>query len=150
MQRMTYVPPSELTPEELELLDLAASESIVPVEPPAAVRGKIMEAIRQVPGPHESHTIRADEGIWKTVGEGARTKKLGRGKFLLELDPHAVLPAHDHEGGEDSYVVRGSCHIGGLSLNAGDFHHADAGARHGDVVASAHGCLLLIAVAAAA
>jgi anti-sigma factor ChrR (cupin superfamily) len=146
---MTLVP-SDLTQEELELLDRAAAEAIVPVEPPADVRGRVMEAIRSVPGPHESHTVRADEGIWKTVADGARTKKLGKGKFLLELDPHAVVPAHDHEGGEDSYVVRGSCHIGGLSLNAGDFHHADAGARHGDVVASAQGCLLLISVAVAA
>jgi anti-sigma factor ChrR (cupin superfamily) len=144
---MTHVS-TDLTPEELDLLDAAAAESIVPVEPPAAVRSKVMAAIASVPGPHESHTIRADEGIWKTVADGARTKKLGQGKFLLELDPHAVVPAHDHEGGEDSFVIRGSCHIGGLSLNAGDFHHADVGARHGDVVASAQGCLLLISVAA--
>jgi len=142
--------PEDLTADELDLLDRAAAEAIVPVEPPAEVRGRVMEAIRQVPGSHESHTIRRDEGIWKKIADGVRTKKLGRGNFLLELDAHAVLPAHDHEGGEDSYVVRGSCHIGALSLNEGDFHHADAGARHGDVVASAQGCLLLITVAAAA
>jgi anti-sigma factor ChrR (cupin superfamily) len=139
-----------LSPEELELLDRAVSVSVAPVEPPVDVRAKVMAAIHSVPGAHESVTIRVDEGTWRTVAAGARTKKLQRGTFLLELDPHAVLPAHDHDGGEDSFVVRGSCHIGALALNTGDFHHADAGAHHGDVVASAQGCLLLITVAVAA
>lgn len=139
-----------LSPEEVELLDRVAAGSIEPVEPPAEVRAKVMAAVASVPGAHESLTVRADEGTWKTVAPGVRTKKLRRGSFLLELDPHAVLPAHDHDGGEDSFVVRGSCHIGALALNAGDYHHADAGAHHGDVVGSAEGCLLLITVAVAA
>jgi anti-sigma factor ChrR (cupin superfamily) len=113
-----------------------------------------LEAIRSVPGAHESRTVRAEEGKWTTVAPGARTKVLtkeaARMSFLLDLDPHATLPAHDHEGGEDSYVIRGSCHIGALALHVGDFHHADATAHHGDVVASADGCLLLITVARAA
>lgn len=136
------------SPEELELLDRIAAESLDPVEPPSAVRERVMQGIRNVPGAHESRTVRADEGKWFTLAPGARTKKLTKeGRkvtFLLELEAHAVLPAHDHEGGEDSYVVRGSCHIGGLALNTGDFHHADATAHHGDVVASADGCLLLV------
>jgi anti-sigma factor ChrR (cupin superfamily) len=66
--------------------------------------------------------------------------------LLLELEPEAILPAHDHDGGEDSYVIRGSCRIGAVALSAGDFHHVDAGAHHGDVVASAEGCLLLLTV----
>lgn len=146
--------PPVFSAEELELLDRAAAESIEPVEPPAAVRDRVMAAIRRIPGPHQSHTVRAGEGTWKSIAPGARTKKLTsdarRVTLLLELDPGAVLPEHGHEGGEDSYVVRGSCHIGGLALNAGDFHHADAHSTHGDVVASAEGCLLLITVAKAA
>jgi anti-sigma factor ChrR (cupin superfamily) len=70
--------------------------------------------------------------------------------FLIELEPHATVPAHDHEGGEDSYVVRGSCRIGALALDTGDFHHADVTAHHGDVVASDDGCLLLLTVTRAA
>ncbi|HYI08615.1 MAG TPA: cupin domain-containing protein [Thermoanaerobaculia bacterium] len=137
-------------PEDLQLLDQLAAESLEPVVPPASVRDRVMQGIRNVPGPHESRTVRADEGKWFVLAPGARTKKLTkegrRVTFLLDLDPHAVLPAHDHEGGENSYVVRGSCHIGGLSLSTGDFHHADATAHHGDVVASADGCLLLVTI----
>jgi anti-sigma factor ChrR (cupin superfamily) len=137
-------------PEDLLLLDRVAGQVIVPVAPPAFVRAKVMDAIRNVPGSHESRTVRAGEGKWSTIAPGARMKMLskeaGRMTFLIDLDPFATVPGHDHEGGEDSYVVRGSCCIGALGLETGDFHHADATAHHGDVVASADGCLLLLTI----
>jgi anti-sigma factor ChrR (cupin superfamily) len=136
--------------EELLLLDRVAAQVIAPVDPPAFVRAKVMDAIRNVPGSHESRTVRAEEGKWSTIAPGARMKMLskeaGRMTFLIDLDPFATVPGHDHEGGEDSYVVRGSCCIGALGLETGDFHHADATAHHGDVVASADGCLLLLTI----
>ena len=137
-----------LSPEDLQFLDRVAAEAISPVAPPTAVRAKVMEAIRNVPGAHESRTVRAEEGKWSTIAPGARMKVLskesGRMTFLVDLDPHATIPGHDHEGAEDSYVVRGSCQIGALSLNTGDFHHVEHTAHHGDVTASADGCLLLL------
>jgi anti-sigma factor ChrR (cupin superfamily) len=137
-----------LEPDDLLLLDRVAAQVIAPVDPPAAVRAQVMDAIRNVPGAHESRTVRAEEGKWSTIAPGARMKVLskesGRMTFLIDLDPFATVPGHDHEGGEDSYVVRGSCRIGALGLDTGDFHHADATAHHGDVVASADGCLLLL------
>ena len=150
-----------LSREELELLDRIACAAIEPVPPPSAVRGRVMESIRaipqldqSVPSPEESMTIRADEGVWKTIAPGARMKRLSkdarRTVFLLDLDANAIVPAHDHEAGEDSYVIRGSCFIGGLGLYVGDFHHSDGGSHHGDVVASDEGCLLLITMAIAA
>ncbi len=149
-----------LTLEELELLDRIAAESIEPIDPPAEVRARVLAAIRRtpqtldesVPGEHESRTVREAEGSWRSCAPGVRTKKLskdvrrGTMTLLLELEPEAILPAHDHDGGEDSYVIRGSCRIGAVALSAGDFHHVDAGAHHGDVVASAEGCLLLLTV----
>ena len=149
----------ELTDEELALLDRIAAEAIDPVEPPASVRARILSEIgsrrpldESVPGEHESLTLRSEEGRWVAVAPGVRTKKLRRDArrgtmtLLLELDPLAIAPAHDHEGGEDSFVIRGSCRIGAIALDQGDFHHVDAGAHHGDVVASAQGCLLLLTV----
>lgn len=147
-----------LTQEELELLDRIACAAIDPLPPPAAVRERVMESIRatphldqSVPSADESVTVRADEGTWKTIAPGARMKRLtkdaSRVVFLLDMDPEAIVAAHDHDGGEDSYVIRGSCSIGGLGLAQGDFHHSDAGSHHGDVVASSEGCLLLITMA---
>lgn len=150
-----------LTREELDLLDRIAVSAIEPVDPPSAIRTRVLDSIRaipqldtSVPSADESVTVRADEGTWKTVAPGARMKRLTkdarRTVFLLDLEPNALLTAHDHEGGEDSYVLRGSCHIGGLGLALGDFHHSDAGSHHGDVVASDEGCLLLITMEVAA
>ena len=144
-----------LTRDELELLDRIAAETTVPCEPPPAVRARVLDLIRMtpqldesVPGEHESLTVREAEGTWKTVAPGARMKPLARDDrrfvFLLEMEPSSVVWAHDHEGREDSYVVRGSCHIGALGLYTGDFHHVERGAHHGDVVASEDGCLLMI------
>lgn len=148
-----------LSLEDLKLLDRIVSESIDPIQPPPDVRTRVLSAIRHrqpldesVPGDHESVTIRAEEGRWVTVAPGVRTKKLskdarrGTMTLLLELEPKAIAPAHDHEGGEDSFVVRGSCRIGAIALHQGDFHHVDAGAHHGDVVASEEGCLLILTV----
>jgi anti-sigma factor ChrR (cupin superfamily) len=139
-----------LTHEEWELLDRIVGETIEPVEPPPSVRASILKAIRAVPGPHESRTIRAAEGKWTVIAPGVRMKSLDkrpdRRTFLVELEPDATLPEHGHEGGENTFVVRGSCRIGALALNTGDFHHADAGAHHGDVVASEDGCVLLLTV----
>ena len=150
-----------LTQEELELLDRIACAAIDPVPPPAAMRGRVMEAVRatpqfdtSVPSPEESVTVRANEGTWIAVSPGAKakllTKDARRKVLLVELDPHAIIAAHDHDGGEESYVIRGSCFIGGLGLSVGDFHHTDAGSHHGDVVAGAEGCLLLLTMAVAA
>lgn len=147
------------THDELKLLDRIVAESIEPIDPPAAVRARVIESARRtrqldesLPGEHESRTVRSEEGNWRSCAPGVRTKKLskdparGTATFLLELEPRAILPAHDHEGSEDSYVVRGSCRIGAVALYAGDFHHVDAGAHHGDVVSSDEGCLILLTV----
>ena len=139
-----------LSPDDLQFLDRVAAEAVAPVPPPPAVRAKVMDAIRNVPGAHESRTVRAEEGKWSAIAPGARMKVLskdaGRMTFLVDLDPAATIPEHDHDGAEDSYVVRGSCQIGALSLHTGDFHHVESTAHHGDVVASADGCLLLLTV----
>jgi anti-sigma factor ChrR (cupin superfamily) len=150
-----------LSAEDLQFLDRIAAEAIPPVDPPAALRAQVLEAARRarpldesVPDSGECLTVRDGEGTWKTIAPGTRMKRLARDPrrtiFLLELDPHAVVDAHDHEGSEDTYVIRGSCHIGSLGLAAGDFHHVESSAHHGDVVASAEGCLLMITLAAAA
>lgn len=150
-----------LTREELDLLDRIAVAAIEPAPPPAAVRARVMDAIRSVPqrdisvpSAEESLTVRAAEGTWKTIAPGTRMKRLAKDArrtiFLLDLDPDVVVDAHDHEGSEDTYVIRGSCSIGALGLAAGDFHHVEATAHHGDVVASAEGCLLMITLSVVA
>ena len=73
------------TREELALLDQFAADTIEPIAPPAMVRTRILEAVRRtpqldesLPGEHESRTVRADEGNWRSCAPGVRTKKLSK------------------------------------------------------------------------
>jgi len=138
-----------LTIDELTSIDELMAQSIEPVAPPVSVRTQILEAIRTTP--QNSTTLRADEGRWKTVVPGVDMKRLSRDEHrktvtvLLRFEAGAVLPAHDHRGNEQTYVIEGSCYIGSVGLSQGDFHHVDAGEHHGTVV-SKEGCMLLLVV----
>ena len=145
-------------PKDTEFVNRMAAHAISAGDPPDVVRAKVLEAIRtnrplDESVPARSITVRASEGTWKTVAPGTRMKRLLRDErrvvFLIDLDPDSIVEAHDHEGAEDTFVIRGSCRIGSLAVSAGDFHHVEADAHHGDVVASRDGCLLLISVSVA-
>ena len=139
-----------LTREETELLDGIVAESIDPVAPPPELRRRILDTIRATP--QNSRTVRSDEGRWQPLPfPGVRVKTLSvddernTATILMMFDPGARLPAHDHRGDEQAFVVSGSCRIGAVHLRQGDFHRAGAGSHHGDVV-SDEGCVLLLVV----
>jgi len=139
-----------LTRDDADLLDSIVAESIEPIAPPPQLRRRILDAVKGVP--QNSRTVRAGEGRWRVLPfPGVRLKTLsvdeerGTATILLSLDPGARLPAHDHHGDEESFVVSGSCRIGSIHLRQGDFHRAGGGSHHGDVV-SDEGCVLLLVV----
>ena len=139
-----------LTAEETDFLDGIVAEAIDPVAPPPELRRRILDAVRATP--QNSRTVRSEEGRWAPLPfPGVRVKTLSiddernTATILLKFDPGARLPAHDHHGDEQSYVVSGSCRVGAVHLRQGDFHRAGAGSRHGDVV-SDEGCVLLLVV----
>jgi len=131
--------------------------SIDPVAPPAEAKLQILAAIGSSAPldeslPEKSRTIRAGEGRWfRQQVDGVDVMPLsvdrerGIATIMLRLAPGSILPAHDHRGAEESYVVSGSCRIGSVALRQGDFHHVDAGQHHGTVVTD-EGCLLLLVV----
>lgn len=139
---------------------LVIAQGLDPVEPPASVKAAILGAVRSAQQadetvPATSRTVRAGEGQWfdhpMRGVTGVQVKKLsydrerGLATILMKFDPGAVYPPHDHHGGEECFVVSGSCRIGDAYLRAGDFHHADAGSHHGAVI-SDEGCVLLLVV----
>jgi anti-sigma factor ChrR (cupin superfamily) len=139
-----------LTRDDMQLLDGIVAESIDPVAPPPELRRRILNAVRGLP--QNSLTVRSDEGRWTLLPfPGVKLKTLsvdekrGTATILISLDPGSRLPAHDHHGDEESFVISGSCRIGSISLRQGDFHRAGEGSHHGDVV-SDEGCLLLLVV----
>jgi anti-sigma factor ChrR (cupin superfamily) len=139
-----------LTRDDVNVLDSIVAETIEPIAPPPELRRRILDAVRGVP--QNSRTVRADEGRWHVLpfpGVAVKTLSVdenrGTATILMRFQPGARLPAHDHHGDEESYVVSGSCRIGSIHLRQGDFHRAGAGSHHGDVV-SDEGCVLLLVV----
>jgi len=139
-----------LTNDDVEVLDAIVAETIEPIAPPPELRRRIVDAIRGVP--QNSRTVRANEGRWRVLPfPGVKLKTLsvdekrGTATVLLSLEPGSRLPAHNHHGDEESFVISGSCRIGSIHLRQGDFHRAGGGSHHGDVV-SDEGCVLLLVV----
>jgi anti-sigma factor ChrR (cupin superfamily) len=146
------------------------AESLDGVMPPAEVKRKVLGAVlprgadvssaqprdsaasaahERTGRPLPSPTVRASEGKWTSIAPGVRLKKLSADRarnmvmVLMEMQPGAVVPPHEHHHPEDSYIIRGSARLGELTLFAGDFHHVDAGSRHESIV-SDDGCLALL------
>ena len=139
-----------LAKEDVVLLDELMAETIEPVAPPPALKTRIMTLVRDIP--QNSRTVRSHEGHWtQTPMQGVKIKLLtiddtrGTATILMDLAPGATLPEHGHHGDEQTFVLSGSCRIGGVSLKKGDFHHIGGDARHGRVVSDG-GCVLLLIV----
>jgi anti-sigma factor ChrR (cupin superfamily) len=138
-----------LTRDELNFLNGIVGESITPVDPPAWLRARVLGAVAETP--QNTRTVRASEGRWFDFVPGVTVKPLSvdaerdTATILMMFEPGARVPAHDHAGAEDSFVISGSCRIGESYLLKGDFHHADAGTSHAEIV-SDEGCVLLLVV----
>jgi anti-sigma factor ChrR (cupin superfamily) len=64
--------------------------------------------------------------------------------FLLRFQPGATYPNHDHPGGEEIFILQGSCVIEGAELNAGDYLYTPPGLKHS--VRTETGCTMLFQV----
>lgn len=141
---------NSLDSDDLEAL--ATLAAIDAVEPPAEVKARVMQAVRKRPS--AVRIVREDEGTWREVAPGVRTKKLYGDRarntvtLLFVMDAGARFPAHEHRGAEESFVVRGSCRIGPFALAAGDYHRAEAGSEHGTIETD-EGCTILLVMDAA-
>lgn len=66
--------------------------------------------------------------------------------ILLKFEAGAQYPYHNHPGGEEIFVMEGSCTIEGVELYAGDYLYTPPGLKHG--VRSEQGCILLLIIPA--
>jgi anti-sigma factor ChrR (cupin superfamily) len=92
-------------------------------------------------------TTRQGEGVWHQLCAGVEVQPLFDDghtlSWLARFQPRGRLPAHDHVGEEESFVLHGACYLGGQLLNQGDRQFAPDGSHHQDVY-SPKGCTLLI------
>ena len=125
---------------------MAVATAAEPLTPPAHVRARLLAAAR-TPG---RYTLRHDADDWfDTPYPGIRGRVLavdrtaGLATLFLRAEAGAVYPSHQHHAAEECYVVRGSIVIDNRTLQAGDFHHADADSTHGEIT-TADGADVLI------
>jgi len=64
--------------------------------------------------------------------------------ILLKFEPGASYPYHNHPGGEELFVLQGSCILEGATLNAADYLYTPPGCKHS--VRTETGCVLLFIV----
>jgi anti-sigma factor ChrR (cupin superfamily) len=146
------------TPEEREmsaqLYDAAAMLAVDTVDlallPASGVRERLLARISA----RGMYSLRAAEGTWITSDiPGVRLKILSLDRerdvavMLLRVEPGSTYPAHSHSAAEECYVISGEITIHGQRLGAGDFHHAEAGTRHGVIVSERGAEVLLVASA---
>jgi hypothetical protein len=97
-----------------------------------------------------AQTLREPEGEWIVIAAGLRCKVLERypeqrrQMILLEAEPGALYPAHEHREMEELYVMSGDLVVGDDDqLRAGEFLVSQAGSRHPDLTTRT-GCRCLI------
>lgn len=74
-----------------------------------------------------------------------RDDKLKRSPtILLKFEPGAHYPYHNHPGGEELFVLQGSCILDGAVLKESDYLYTPPGCKHS--VRTDTGCVILFVV----
>jgi quercetin dioxygenase-like cupin family protein len=130
--------------------------STVAVEPPPALRNRLMERVASTPrlpgiAYDEAGLLiaRSQEIEWKPFAPGVNYKPLFSDKarntdtMLVRVDPGARIPSHKHSQIEEIFVLSGDLRVEGQAMYAGDYCRADLGSVH-DLSYSETGCVFLI------
>ena len=64
--------------------------------------------------------------------------------ILLQFEPGASYPYHNHPAGEELFIMEGEATIAGAHLEKGDYLYTPPGFKHG--VTSENGCLILFVI----
>ena len=143
---------------ERTVTDLAIT--VPEAEPPADVRERLLARINELPSSRAVEevsaivsdqfvSVHAGDGQWKEVQDGIMLKTLyvdrasGIATSLVRMAAGSALPAHQHLGVEQFYVIEGDCNVAGQKLGPGDYHRAAAGSRH-DTTYTVDGTLFLL------
>ncbi len=83
-----------------------------------------------------SRRLRADEGEWIVMVPGVRFKELdrnaalGRWTILVDAEPGAAFPEHEHLQDEEILMISGDLSFADVELGPGDFYFSTAGSMH--------------------
>lgn len=125
-----------------------------PVTPPAALRERLLENVRQGnPAPDRPSApglAFEDDGPWKPYsapGIEYRMLHLDRAArevvMLVRARPDSRYPMHHHAASEDMFMLRGELQLDGTTYRPGDFIRSVQGSQHG-VGDTPGGCMFLM------
>lgn len=120
--------------------------------PPPEVEARVKDRLMSRIAGQRQFFVFASQGEWKTLGPGIQIKLLHKNEktksFLLQMAEQAILPPHQHETDEESFVIEGEVWLDGVCCTEGDYHFSAAGTDHGEVHTK-KGCTLLVKTTAA-
>jgi anti-sigma factor ChrR (cupin superfamily) len=133
-------------------LALARGAAAGAPEPPADVKRRVMERVRDATEPSGFVFLWSSDERWLPhpvpgikMRVLALNKRRGYATLLLDVAPGTRFPSHHHGGAEECYVVSGSLFTCGRRLVAGDFVHADENTDHGELWTE-EGCQVILVV----
>jgi len=128
------------------------------VDPPEALRARLLDRVEDERQPrrpglvlddHGVEVLRSNQAAWKPIGEGVASrvltidKQTGFKTHMIRMDPGSSVPEHRHGGAEDVLVLSGDLEIHGQSMGPGDYCFAESGSTHRKSV-SRKGAMLLV------
>lgn len=134
--------------------------SVPEEEPSDEIRSRLLARVNELPSSRAAKVVKgissdqfvsihAGDGQWQEVQDGILLKTLfvdhssGIATSLVRMTAGAALPAHQHLGVEQFYVIEGDCHVAGQKLGPGDYHRASTGSTH-DSTYTVDGTLFLL------
>lgn len=109
------------------------------------IKTKLMQRVSQ--SRDAQFFVFSEQGLWKSIKHGIQIKILKSDaeakSFLLKLEQNTVIPYHDHQKNEETFVVDGEVWLDGIHCKNGDYHFAGAGTFHKEI-RTENGCTLLI------
>jgi len=145
--------------EDFERVVQALGYAATPVAPPASLRGRLLQRVRQPaadapapapPPPEQPFFLHAHEGTWEAGPFAGTTVRMlftdvarQYATQLLRIAPGAQVESHFHMDAEELYVLEGSCSFDAHTFGVGDYVRMPARTTHTTVISEA-GCLLLV------
>jgi anti-sigma factor ChrR (cupin superfamily) len=134
--------------------------SVPEAEPSDEVRERLVARVSELPSSRAVNamsavssdqfvSIHAGDGEWHEVQDGILLKTLyvdcasGITTSLVRMTAGTALPAHQHLGVEQFYIIEGDCIVAGQTLGPGDYHRASTGSTH-DTTYTVDGTLFLL------
>lgn len=136
---------------ELECMLVRIGEGVTGERPPASLRDRLMQRVRQEAVRPAVARIELSPGVLLVLGDrlawldtripGVRVKPLHvdaarrYASSLVSMAKGAVYPSHRHAALEELFMVSGEVSISGHRMKSGDYCRADTGTLHDEVIA---------------